>query len=49
MKIPGKKEKLEQPIIILRITRLPTWFEPIRSNQEEVVEDMMKNNICKKL
>jgi hypothetical protein len=24
MKIPRKKEKLEQPVIILRITRLPT-------------------------
>jgi hypothetical protein len=27
MKIPRKKENQEQPIIIPRITRLPTWFE----------------------
>jgi hypothetical protein len=27
MKIPGKKEKQEQPVIIPRITRLPAWFE----------------------
>jgi hypothetical protein len=49
MKIPRKKEKSEQPIIILRITRLPTWFEPTKINQAEVMEDMMKNNICNKL
>jgi DNA replication protein DnaD len=27
MKIPRKKEKPEQPFIILKITRLPAWFE----------------------
>jgi hypothetical protein len=30
MKIPRKKEKQEQPVIILRITRLPVWFEPTK-------------------
>ena len=30
-----KERKLEQPVIIPRITRLPTWFEPTRRNQEE--------------
>ena len=49
MKIPRKKEKPEQPVIILRITRLPTQFEPTRNNQAEEMEVMMKNNICKKL
>jgi hypothetical protein len=49
MKIPRKKENPEQPVIILKITRLPAWFEPTRSNQGEVMEDMMKNSICKKL
>jgi hypothetical protein len=33
MKIPRKKEKPEQPVIIPRIIRLPAWFEPTRSNQ----------------
>jgi hypothetical protein len=48
MKIPREKEKPEQPIIISRITRLPAWFEPTRSNQAEEMEVMMKNSICKK-
>jgi hypothetical protein len=48
MKIPREKEKPEQPVIIPRIRRLPTWFEPTRSNQAEEME-VMKNNICKKL
>jgi hypothetical protein len=30
MKIARKKEKQEQPVIILRITRLPAWFEPTK-------------------
>jgi hypothetical protein len=30
MKIPRKKEKKEQPVIIPRITRLPAWFEPTK-------------------
>jgi hypothetical protein len=49
MKIPREKENPEQPVIILRITRLPAWFEPTRSNQAEETEVMMKNDICKKL
>ena len=49
MKIPRKKENLEQLAIIPRITRPPVWFEPTRSNQAEEREVMMKNNICKKL
>jgi hypothetical protein len=38
MKIPRKKENLEQPIelvIIPRIIRLPAWFETTRSSQTE--------------
>jgi hypothetical protein len=49
MKIPRKKEKPEQPVITPRNTRLLAWFEPIKSNQEEEMEVIMKNNICKKL
>jgi hypothetical protein len=49
MKIPREKENPEQPVITLRITRLPAWFEPTRSNQVEEMEVMMKNGICKKL
>jgi hypothetical protein len=49
MKIPRKKEKTEQPIIIPRIIRLPTWFEPTRSNQAEEMEVVMKNSVCKKM
>jgi hypothetical protein len=49
MKIPKEKENPEQSAIILRITRLPYWFEPTRRNQAEVMKDMMKNSICNKL
>jgi hypothetical protein len=49
MKIPRKKEKPEQPVIIPRIIRLPAWFEPTRSNQAEGMEVVMKNSVCKKL
>jgi hypothetical protein len=52
MKIPRKKEKSEQPIeqvIITRIISLPAWFEPTRSNQAEEMEIVMKNSICKKM
>jgi hypothetical protein len=42
MKIPREKEKPEQPVIISRITRLPAWFEPTRSNQTEEIEVVMK-------
>jgi hypothetical protein len=43
MKIPREKDK--QPVIISRITRLPTWFEPTRRNQAEEIEDVIKNNV----
>jgi hypothetical protein len=49
MKIPRKKEKLEQPIIILISIRLPEWFEATRSSQAEGMEIVMKNNACNKL
>jgi hypothetical protein len=49
MKIPRKKEKPEQPIIIPRIIRLSIWFEPTRSSQAEGMEASMKKNVCKKL
>jgi hypothetical protein len=35
MNIPRKKENPEQEVIIPKIIRLPAWFEPTRSNQEE--------------
>ena len=44
MKIPREKENPEQPIIIPRIKRLSSWFEPTRSNQVEEMEVMMNNN-----
>ena len=49
IKIPRKKEKQKQPVIIPRIIRLPTWFEPTRSSQAEGMETMMKKNVCEKL
>jgi hypothetical protein len=49
MKIPRKKENPEQPVIIPRIIRLPSWFEPTRSNQAKQMEVVMKNNVCKKM
>jgi hypothetical protein len=45
MKIPREKEKPEQPVIISRITRLPTWYELTRNNQEEEMDVVMKNNV----
>jgi hypothetical protein len=45
MKIPREKEKPEQPVIVSRITRLPAWFEPTRSNQVEEMEVVMKNSV----
>jgi hypothetical protein len=42
MKIPRKKEKPKQPVIIPRIIRLLSWFEPTRSNQAEEMEVVMK-------
>ena len=47
MKIPKEKEKPEQPVIISRITRLPVWSEPSRSNQVEEMEVVMKNSVWK--
>jgi hypothetical protein len=49
MNIPRKKENPEQPVIIPRITRLPAWFEPTKKNQEEEMEVMIKNSVCKKM
>jgi hypothetical protein len=49
MKIPRKKENPKQPVIIPRIIRLPTWFEPTRNNQAEEMEVMIKNSVCKKM
>jgi hypothetical protein len=46
MKIPREKEKPEQPIIISRITRLPAWSEPTKSNQVEM-KVVMKNSVWK--
>jgi hypothetical protein len=45
----SKIEKPEQPVIIPRIIRLTTWFEPTRSNQPEEMEVVMKNSVCKKM
>ena len=47
MKIPIEKENLEQPVIIPRITRLPAWFEPTRSNQVEEMKVVMKSSVWK--
>jgi hypothetical protein len=44
MKIPREKENPEQPIIVSRITRLPTWYE---SNQAKELKLVMKNNVWK--
>jgi hypothetical protein len=49
MKIPRKKEKPKQPVIIPKIIRLPAWFEPTRSSQAEGMEVVMKNSVCKQL
>ena len=49
MKIPRKKEKSEQPIepiIILRIIRLPACFEPTRSSQTEGMEGSCDKEQC---
>jgi hypothetical protein len=46
-KNPREKEKPEQPVIISRITRLPVWSEPSRSNQAEEMEVMMKTSVRK--
>jgi hypothetical protein len=45
MNIPREKKKPEQPVIISRITRLPTWSELTRNNQAEEMEVVMKNSV----
>ena len=47
MKIPRKKENPEQPVIILRIIRLPAWYELNKNNQAEELKVVMKNNVWK--
>jgi len=47
MKIPREKENPEKPIIISKITRLPAWFEPSRSNQVEELEVVIMNRVWK--
>jgi hypothetical protein len=47
MKIPREKENPEQPIIISKITRLPAWFEPSRSNQAEELEVVINKSVWK--
>jgi hypothetical protein len=47
----SKKERKnpEQPVIIPRIIRIQSWFEPNRSNQPEEMEVVMKNSVCNKM
>jgi hypothetical protein len=45
MEIPRKKEKPEQTVIVLRITRLPALYELTKSNQAEELKVVMKNNV----
>ena len=47
MNIPREKENPKQPVTISRITRLPAWYEPTRSNQVEEMEVVMKKNVWK--
>ena len=42
-----EKEEPEQLVIVSRITRLPTWYELTKSNQEEELKVMMKNSVRK--
>ena len=42
-----EKEEPEQPVIVSRITRLPTWSELTKKNQEEKMKFVMKNNVWK--
>ena len=44
MKIPGKKEKPEQSIIV---SRLLAWYELTKRNQAEELKVVMKNNVRK--
>ena len=45
MKIPRKKEKPEQPVIISRIIRLSAWYKLNKSNQAEELKVVMKNSV----
>ena len=45
MKIPRKKEKPEQPVIVLRITRLPAWYELTKRNQVEEQKVVVKKSV----
>ena len=45
MKIWRKKEKPEQPVIVLRITRLLAWYELTKRNKAEELKVVMKNNV----
>jgi hypothetical protein len=45
VKITREKENPEQSVNISRIARLPSWFEPTRSNQAEETEVVMKNSV----
>ena len=47
MRIPRKKEELEQPVIVSRITRLLAWYELTKSNQAEELKVVMKNSVWK--
>jgi hypothetical protein len=42
MKIPRKKEKPEQPVIISRIIKLPVWFESTLNPLEAVKQKEWK-------
>ena len=44
MKIPRKKEKPEQPVIV---SRLQAWYEPTKSNQAEELKVVMKDSVWK--
>jgi hypothetical protein len=46
-KIPRKKEKPEQPVIVSRVTRLPARYELTKSNQAAELKVVMKNSIRK--
>jgi hypothetical protein len=45
MKITRKKEKPEQPVIVLRITRLLAWYELTKRLQAEELKVVMKNSV----
>jgi hypothetical protein len=45
MKIMRENEKLEQLVIISRITRLLAWFESTRRNQTEEMKVVMNRSI----